>query len=49
MLLLTKVLSTPIISTVSTGPGVTRTAQNHSDNKNYHPNRMNAHYVLWCD
>lgn len=52
MLLLTEGLSSPIISTVSTGPGVTSTAQikyNYSDSKNIRLNRMNAHGVLCCN
>lgn len=52
MLLLTGSLSTPIISTVSTGTGVTRTAQikhNYSGSKNFLLNRTNARCVLCCD
>lgn len=52
IMLLTEGLSAPIISTVSTGLGVTRTAQikhNYSDSKNILLNRMNACYTLYCD
>lgn len=52
MMLLTEGLSAPIISTASTGLGVTRTAQiklNYSDSKNILLNRMNACYTLYSD
>lgn len=51
-LLLTEGLSVPVISTVSTSPGVTRTAQikhNYSDSKNILLKRMNARCVLCHD